>query len=422
MQGEEIDGRTDASAVGPWSPLRIKVFRGLWIAALVSNVGTFMHLVAAGWAMTSLTSSPVLISLVQTSWAVPGFLLALHAGAFADLVDRRRLIIATQVAALVVAAALGIMQWVGAMSVWGLLVGTFLESVALTIAAPAFMALTPELVDTQRLAQAIGLDAISRNIAQSLGPALAGAVIALTNTGAVFALNAVSFVGVVMVVYGYRPGQAATRSEAGAGAGRGEWNRAIAEGVRLVSGTRQLRNIAVRLTLVMLCTSVLTAVMPVVARTKLGVSAGGFGLLLGALGVGSVLAIQVLPELRSRWSLEVIALRAAVLWAAGASAVAIGSHLWVALIALVVAGVGSMAMLNVLFSTFTVQLPTHARGRGSSLAMLMVWLGASLGAAVWGSVASAAGVDAALWWSAGAMVVAAAVAAVALPIVSTPTG
>jgi len=420
MQGEEIDGRTDASTAGPWSPLRIKVFRGLWVAALVSNVGTFMHLVAAGWAMTSLTSSPVLISLVQTSWAVPGFLLALHAGAFADLVDRRRLIIATQVAALVVAAALGIMQWVGAMSVWGLLAGTFLESVALTIAAPAFMALTPELVDTQRLAQAIGLDAISRNIAQSLGPALAGAVIALTNTGAVFALNAVSFVGVVMVVYGYRPAHAPTRSTKDEGGG--EWNRAIAEGVRLVSGTRQLRNIAIRLTLVMLCTSVLTAVMPVVARSKLGVSAGGFGLLLGALGVGSVLAIHVLPALRSRWSLEVIALRAAVLWAAGASAVAIGSHLWVALIALVVAGVGSMAMLNVLFSTFTVQLPTHARGRGSSLAMLMVWLGASLGAAVWGSVASAAGVDAALWWSAGAMVVAAAVAAVALPIVSTPTG
>ncbi|MBP9053541.1 MAG: MFS transporter, partial [Ilumatobacteraceae bacterium] len=193
---------------GPWSPLRVRLYRWLWIAGLVSNVGTFMHLVAANWTMATLSSSPTLVSLVQASWAVPGFLLALHAGAFADMLDRRTFIITTQVAALLVAAALAVAQGAGWMSPWVLLVGTFLESVALTFAAPAFMALTPELVDARMLPQAIGLDGISRNAAQTLGPAVAGGVIALTGPGGVFALNAMSFVGVVIVVNGYRDGPA----------------------------------------------------------------------------------------------------------------------------------------------------------------------------------------------------------------------
>jgi MFS family permease len=176
------------------------VFRALWIAALVSNVGTFMHLVAAGWAMTTLSDSATFVGLVQTAWAVPGFLLALHAGALADMFDRRKLIAITQLGALFVAGALAVMDWTGSLTVSYLLAGTFLESIALTIAAPAFMALTPELVGDEHLAQALGLDSASRNIAQSVGPALAGLIIASFNPGAVFALNALSFIGIIFVV------------------------------------------------------------------------------------------------------------------------------------------------------------------------------------------------------------------------------
>ena len=105
-----------------------------------------MHLVAAGWAMTTLSDSATFVGLVQTAWAVPGFLLALHAGALADMIDRRKLIAITQLGALFVAGALAVMDWTGSLTVSYLLAGTFLESIALTIAAPAFMALTPELV------------------------------------------------------------------------------------------------------------------------------------------------------------------------------------------------------------------------------------------------------------------------------------
>jgi len=232
------------------------MYRSLWIAALVSNVGTFMHIVAAGWAMTSLTDSPTLVGLVQTSWAVPGFVLALHAGAFADMVERRRLIALTQVLALVIAAALGVLEMTGNLGVTTLLVGTFLESVALTIAAPAFMALTPQLVGTQSLSQAFGLDSVSRNIAQSVGPALAGAVIAFTNPGAVFILNAVSFVGILIVVRKFPKFTIQVESAS-------KINHVIKDGIKHVVRTAQLRNIALRLALVLGATASLNSVMPV---------------------------------------------------------------------------------------------------------------------------------------------------------------
>ncbi|MEO5973997.1 MAG: MFS transporter [Ilumatobacteraceae bacterium] len=394
---------------GPWSPLRVRVFRSLWIAALVSNVGTYMHIVAAGWAMTNLSDSPTLVGLVSTMWAVPGFLLALHAGALADMIDRRRLITLTQIAALAVAGALGLLVWIDQLSVTSLLIGTFLESVALTLAAPAFMALTPQLVDAGHLPQAIGLDAVSRNISQTIGPALAGAVIAVFNPGAVFLLNAVSFVGVVIVVRRYRPPRSI-------GTRPSTMNSAIGEGLRHIVASTQLRNIALRVTIISTTTASLAAMLPVVARKSLHVSANGFGLLSGAMGIGSVLAVWVLPTIRVRTSIETTVFGAAAVWSAGTALFANTAQLWVAVIALVICGAGMMAMLNALFSTFTVQLPDRVRGRGSSLAMLTVWLGASIGALGWGLVASAYGVSAALTAAAIVNGIAAVISRWALPI------
>ncbi|NQV96796.1 MAG: MFS transporter [Acidimicrobiaceae bacterium] len=374
---------------GPWSPLRIRIFRALWIAGLVSNIGTFMHIVAASWTMTTLSDSPTLVGLVQTAWALPGFLLALYAGAFADIIDRRQLIAITQLFALVVAGALAILQWTDNLSIELLLVGTFLESVALTIAAPAFMALTPELVGTDRLAQAIGLDSVSRNIAQSIGPAFAGAIIAATNPGAVFALNAISFIGIVIVVQKNKSGRSKVmRPDA--------INQVIREGLQYVIRSRQLRNVVIRLAIALAATSALTSVLPVVARKSLQVSASGFGLLSGALGVGSVVAVWGLPRIRSKLRLEIIVLLSAAVWSGGTALLAATSNMWVALLALLICGASMMAMLNTLFSTFTLQLPNLLRGRGTSLAMLMVWLGVAIGTFAWGAVASVFGVGNAL--------------------------
>jgi len=394
---------------GPWSPLRIAIYRSMWIAALVSNVGTFMHIVAAGWAMTSLTDSPTLVGLVQTSWAVPGFALALHAGAFADMVERRRLIALTQVLALVIAAALGVLEMTGNLGVTTLLAGTFLESVALTIAAPAFMALTPQLVGTKYLSQAFGLDSVSRNIAQSVGPALAGAVIAFTNPGAVFVLNAVSFVGILFVVRRLPTYSAQVESAS-------KINHVIKDGIKHVVRTAQLRNIALRLALVLGATASLNSVMPVVAKKSLNVGSSGFGVLAGALGVGSVLAVWLLPILRTKLHAELLAVLASFVWAAAAVWFAQSTTLLTAVPALLVCGATLMVLMNVLFSTFIALLPDHLRGRGSSIGMLMAWLGTSVGAFAWGFCAESTSVRVALIASAAVTAGVGVLNRVALPL------
>ena len=394
---------------GPWSPLRVRLYRWLWIAGLVSNVGTFMHLVAANWTMATLSSSPTLVSLVQASWAVPGFLLALHAGAFADMLDRRTFIITTQVAALLVAAALAVAQGAGWMSPWVLLVGTFLESVALTFAAPAFMALTPELVDARMLPQAIGLDGISRNAAQTLGPAVAGGVIALTGPGGVFALNAMSFVGVVIVVNGYRDGPPRGARPAAVGG-------AIGEGVRHVVGRASLRRPVIRLATMTTVGAGLAAVMPLVARERLHVSPTGFGVLAASLGLGSVSAVWLMPRMGAAQHPERALFCSAVVWSGGTALFAGAGVLWVGSIGLLLAGGGTMGVLNVLFSNYTLQLSSWMRGRGSAIAMLMVWLGTSIGAVGWGVLASGIGVRDSLLAAAAVNLVVAALAPALLPV------
>ncbi|MBI4884158.1 MAG: MFS transporter [Actinobacteria bacterium] len=369
---------------GPWSPLRIQLYRSLWIAGLVSNIGTFTHLLGAGWSMTTMSRWPTLSGLVQAAWAVPGFLLALHAGAFADRFDRRRLIIATQLAALAVAAVLGAIQLADQMTPALLLVGTFLESIALTMAAPVFMALTPELVGQRHLVQAIGLDAISRNAAQALAPALAGALIGAAGPGAVFLFNAVSFVGVVVVARTYCPTGKPDVRDATAGS-------AIRTGLRFVSASRGLLHAAAQLALLSAVGAALAAVLPLVARDRLHVGPAGFGLLSAGLGVGSVVAVWALPRIRAASFPARAVMAASVTWSAGIALFAGASQMWVGTVALFLCGAGSMGALSTLFSNYTVQLPNWVRGRASALAMLMVWLGVTTGALVWGTVASATG-------------------------------
>jgi MFS family permease len=370
-----------AKASDPWSPLRVRIFRSLWIASLVSNIGSTMHTVGASWAMTSLTKSPVVVSLVQTAWAVPGFLVAIPAGAFADVLDRRRLILFSQSTSLAFAGALGVLQATGHLTVPLLLAGTFLLSSVMTISAPAFMALTPELVRTDELAQAIGLNNIAYNGAQSVGPAIAGVVIAASGAGAVFILNAVSFLGIILVVWRYRPAERGPRSTESLG-------DAMLSGMRYFRSQPRLRVFVVRIFFAFLVTSSVVALLPVDARERLHATAGEFGFLAAALGVGAILAVWLLPHVRSRASADAIVLGAAIAWASGTGLIAMSTSLPLTLLGVALAGVAAMAALNIMFSMFMLMLPSWIRGRASSVSMLMVWLGSSLGALGWGTLAS----------------------------------
>jgi MFS family permease len=366
--------------LGPWTPLRVRIFRWLWLSALVSNIGTSMHTVGAAWAITDLTTNPAIISLVQTAWAIPGVLVAVPSGALADVVDRRRLIIASQIGSLLFAAALGVLAVTDRLDVPLLLLGTFLLSVVMTLSGPAFMALIPDLVGPDELTQAIGLNNIAYNGSQSVGPALAGVVIAAAGPGAVFLLNAVSFLGIWYVMWRYRPARPGPTSNEPLMA-------AMKTGVTYFVQRRELIRYPVRIAASFFCTSAAVALLPSLARHQLHTTAGQFGILSASFGVGAVVAVWLLPKLKAFMSSDMLVVSAATVWAVGATAMALTHHLPVAAVGVLCTGIGQMSAINIIYSLFMLQLPSWIRGRASSVVMLSVWTGMSIGAVVWGAVA-----------------------------------
>src|ERR1700689_1331346 len=187
-----------------WAPLGEPLFRSLWIAAVVSYTGTWMQNMGAGWLMTQLTTSPLMVSLVQAAAAVPVFLVVLPAGALADMVDRRRLLLFTQGWMVVASAALGVLTLLHAVNPWVLLVFTFLLGLGAVMNDPAWQAITPDVVPSQKHASAVALNSAGFNVARAVGPALGGIVVAAVGCGSTFLLNAFSFLGVILFLYRWK--------------------------------------------------------------------------------------------------------------------------------------------------------------------------------------------------------------------------
>jgi MFS family permease len=266
-----------AARASVWHALSHRVYFWLWIAALVSNIGTWMQNVGAAWLMTSLSPSPLLVALIQTASSLPILLLALPAGALADIVDRRRLLILSQ--ALMLAAA-GALSWLTILHLTTpilLLVLTFALGVGSALNAPAWQAMIPELVPRDDLTAAIALGG-NYNAARAIGPALGGIVVAWAGAGATFALNAASFVAVIAVLYRWErvPHPSLLPAERMMGA--------IRAGLRYVRYAPELRATLVRTAAFTLGGSAVWAVLPLVARFELRLQASGYGLLLGCFG------------------------------------------------------------------------------------------------------------------------------------------
>src|SRR5262249_43129037 len=184
-------GTAEASA---YAPLRQPVFRALWLASLVSNLGTWLQNVGAGWLMTGLTPSPLMAALVQAATTLPVFLLALPAGALADVIGRRRLLLVAQGWMLAAAAALAAVTAAGVVTPWLLLALTFALGLGFALNAPAWQAVVPELVPRGEVPAAIALNGVSMNASRAVGPALGGVLVAAAGPGAAVLLNARSLV------------------------------------------------------------------------------------------------------------------------------------------------------------------------------------------------------------------------------------
>jgi len=367
-----------------WRPLRSPTFRRLFVADLLSDMGTFMQSVGAAWLMVSFGASATLVALTQTASSLPFFVFALPAGAIGDIVDRRKLILCCEFWMVGVAAVLAIATIGGAMSPRLLLVLTFALSAGDAFETPTWRAVLPELVGPRDLAAASALNGIEFNFARAVGPALAGALIAAAGVGAAFVVNVLSFAGVIFVVLRWKrePRKRATPIETVSGA--------TIAAVRYVRYSPELRYVMLRAGVTMFAASALLALLPTAART-MSSRATVYGLLLGCFGMGAVLGALVMQPARNRWSIEIVASSAVVILG-GATIVAGGVHTALLFsLVMVVAGAGWIVFISLVSALVQGLAPDWARARVLAVFILIFQGGMAAGSAFWGAVATRAG-------------------------------
>src|SRR5712664_890558 len=387
---------TQRKTQSPWSPLRIRLFRSLWIASIVSNLGTWMHDVGAGWLMTSLSSSPSMVALVEAADSLPVMLLAMPAGALADIVDRRRLLIGVQIYFLFVVSALAMLTWLELTTPWALLGFTFAVAVGTALTMPAWAAVIPELVPRDELQSAIALNSIAINVSRAIGPAIAGVLVAAVGAWLVFALNALSCIGILVVLYGWRH----ERRKSSLPAER--FVSAIRVGMRFVTHTRALQGVLIRGIGFFLFASATWSLFPLIVRRELGRGPEVYGVLLACIGVGAIAGAMVLPRVRARVSRDALVAGASALYALAALALA---HVMVAMLA---TGVAWISILSALQVSAQLTLPEWVRARGLAAFIVVFMGGMGLGSVLWGHVATAIGIPSTLTAAAAGMVVAVA--------------
>jgi MFS family permease len=381
-----LSSEPPAGAPGPWAPLGRSVFRALWIGGLASNLGTWIQNVGAAWLMTSLAPTPFWVSMVQAASSLPFFLLAIPAGALADVVDRRRLLLAAQLWLVACSAALAALALADLVGIGGLLALTFAIGVGSAFVAPAFLAIVPELVPREEIPAAVSLNGISMNLARAAGPALGGLLVAAAGVGFAFAANALSYLGVIGAVARWRrpPREGRLPPEDLIGAMRA--------GLRYVRHSAPLRLVLVRVAVFVLPGSAVWALLPLYAREQLGLGPAGYGVLLGFFGGGAVAGGLVLPALRAKVGPQRVTTLSALGYAAAMIALGGAPVLPAAAVALVVAGAGWLALLTTLSAAAQLVLPAWVRARGLSVYLLVLMGSMAIGSALWGVGAESIGV------------------------------
>jgi predicted MFS family arabinose efflux permease len=383
-------GATDTAAAGTWSPLRVPMFRAMWLAILASNIGTWMHDVAAAWMMAEATDSALMVAAVQSATTLPVVLLALFAGALADSVDRRRYLMLTQAWMLLVAATLAALAWSNLLGPWTLLALTFALGCGAAMAMPAQAATTSELVPRALLPPAVALASISMNIARSIGPALGGVVVARAGASWAFALNAVSFLCVVIVLWRWRRTPDASRLP------RETLRAALRSGLRYAAHAQAFRAVLFKAASFFAFASALPALLPTFVRHTLHAEAGLYGVLLACIGVGALAGALLLPRLRAQIERDRLVLLAALGQAACIGAVAITTNTYILCGVMLLNGATWITVLSSFQIAAQTSVPGWVRARALSLYIVVFALGMGAGSLVWGVLAQQAGVSTAL--------------------------
>ena len=400
-----------AQAPGAFAPLKVKLFRALWTASLISSIGGWMQTVGAQWFLVENHSDAVLVALIQTASAAPFLILGIPSGVLGEFVNRRSLLIIVQASLTAVGVVLSLVTLVGGMTPWLLLAFTFLLGAGSAIQGPAYQALVPEIVSRPLIPSAAALSSIGVNIARSIGPAIAGLAVAAVGIPFVFALNALSFAVFLVVLVAWRGYKPPVRRPE-------PFIEATRAGLRYVWNAGVVRRVMVRLALFIVPASALWALLPLVASQQLGLDSNGYGLLLGALGVGSVGGAFVIPKARATLGSNVTVMIASAVFGVVIVVSALSKSLPLTLVVLAFGGVGWIAVIASLNSSVQAFLPAWVRSRGLSVYQLVLFGATAGGSAIVGAVAQNVGVVQTSV-GAGVLVVLVAVSQLFWPLLST---
>jgi MFS family permease len=400
--GGQREGAEIELSSSTWAPLRFTVFRWLWLASMVSNVGSWMQSVGAQWFLVHAAHAAILVSLVQTADMLPDVLFGIVGGVLADTLDRRRLLIAVQLGLVVATSLLAALTIAGRLTPALLLMFTFVIGTGSVLGIPAYQSLVPELVPRNQITAAAQLSSINVNLARAVGPAIAGILIAHTGVGGVFALDAATFLVYGLVVALWRP----TRGTSPHIPER--FISALRAGGRYVRYAPIVRRILLRTGLFLVPASALWALLPLVASRQLRLGSSGYGLLLTALGIGAVTGAAVLSKVRARLSSNhLVQLVGAVFGLVLIATILIRSTVFVVIV-LVPAGMAWVAMLATVNSLLQLFLPSWVRARGLSVYQMVLFGAQGLGALLWGVVADSFGLTVAFLIAAGLTIASAA--------------
>lgn len=389
------------SPAGAWGPLQLPAFRIFWLASLGSNIGTWINTTTSGWVMTDLSSSPVMVSLVQAATSLPVVMLALIAGALTDTIDHRRYLIVTQIWMTMTAAMLAVLTATGQLNAWSLLVLTFALGLGTAMAMPALSAAIAELVPRNLLPQAVVLNSLSMNVSRSIGPAIGGLVLAQFGAWVAYSLNMISFIGMIVMLWYWKrlPDEHALPSE--------RFLQALRAGLRYSWMASSFRAVLVRATAFIVFASSVWALLPLIARHELAGNPGTYGFLLTSAGIGAVIAAIVLPSIRTQTTRGHMVFIATTVYALTTLAIATIRNEVALCVVMAICGAAWLTTLSSLQVAAQISVPAWVRGRALSLYIMIFFAGMTLGSLLWGWVAAYTNTPVAMLISAAGAVLAA---------------